>query len=346
MPTKIDRPHHEIATEAMERKLAGANAEIKDLRRSVIVARNQIDEWREKFDDLLAIRQPIKTGPLVRVQKGEYNGVAMAQWSDWHFAEKIESKKVNGLNKFSPEIARKRAHHCAHSTLSLFKHVRKSYNVDSMVLVLGGDFITGYLHEELVATNYMGPVEEGIEAQKLLAECLSVVASEKSLRKLRVVCHRGNHGRTTKKMQFKNDFSTSYETWIYANLADKFADNKRIVFEIPESDVHYTEIFPSWSLRTYHGHQVKFGDGIGGLTIPLNKWQARQDITMKADFNFMGHYHYYSEPNGRTSLNGSLKGYDEYAASHGFPWQPPLQSFNLLDTGRRMIAQRMPIFCE
>ena len=89
MPTKIDRSQHEIATEAIERKLAGSIAEIKDLRRSVSLARSQVEEWREKFDDLLAIRQPIKAGPLVRLQRGEYNGVAMAQWSDWHFAEKI-----------------------------------------------------------------------------------------------------------------------------------------------------------------------------------------------------------------------------------------------------------------
>jgi hypothetical protein len=59
----------------------------------------------------------------------------------------------------------------------------------------------------------------------------------------------------------------------------------------------------------------------------------------------MGHYHNYGEPNARTTLNGSLKGYDEYAASAGFPYQEPLQAFLLLDATRRMMAQRMPIFC-
>lgn len=346
MPQKIDITPEERQVAELERRIAGSNAENKDLRKSLTRAREETESLREKFDDLLALRRPVNPGPLVRPCAAKYHGVALAEWSDWHVAEKIEARKVNGLNRFSPEIATKRAHHCAYSTRALYRHVRKSYGVDSMVLVLGGDFITGYLHEELVATNYMGPVEEGIFAQKLLAECLSVVADEKSLKKLRVICHRGNHGRTTKKMQFKNDFSTSYETWIYANLADKFADSKRIVFEIPESDVHYTEVFPGWNLRTFHGHQVKYSDGIGGLTIPLNKWEAKQDATTPAQFNLMGHYHFYSEPNGKTTLNGSLKGYDEYAASHGFPFQPPLQSFNLLDVGRRMIAQRMPIFCE
>ena len=59
----------------------------------------------------------------------------------------------------------------------------------------------------------------------------------------------------------------------------------------------------------------------------------------------MGHYHTYMEGNTRTTLNGSLKGYDEYAASAGFPYQDPLQAFLLIDADRRMVAQRMPIFC-
>ena len=46
-----------------------------------------------------------------------------------------------------------------------------------------------------------------------------------------------------------------------------------------------------FNLRLYHGHQIKYSDGVGGLTIPLNKWQAKQDQIVRADFNLMGHYH-------------------------------------------------------
>lgn len=342
----IPTPEEEKVT-LIEQQLSGAQGEIKDLRDSLKRARANLEEWQERFEALLALKQPLKVPPLVPTARGRAasGGVAVAVWSDWHVAERIDAAKVRGLNEFNPEIAERRAAHCAMSTLRLFRHVRKSYSVDSMLLFLGGDFITGYLHEELAQTNYMGPVEEGRFAEKLLISSIRHLAEEKGLRRLHIVAQRGNHGRTTRKMQFKNDFETSYETWVYAHLADVFAGDPRIVMEVPKADVHCVPVLKDWLVRCYHGHQVRYSDGVGGVTIPLNKWQAKQNATERAAFNLMGHYHHYSEPNTVTTMNGSLKGYDEYAASGGMPFQPPLQSFLLLDVERRMVAQRMPVFC-
>ena len=78
--------------------------------------------------------------------------------SDWHVGEVVDKRKVRGLNSYSPEIARKRA-----SSAGVHDEAwRYPFELqrDSMVLFLGGDFISGYLHEELAQTNAMAPVEE------------------------------------------------------------------------------------------------------------------------------------------------------------------------------------------
>ena len=315
-------------------------------RKQVATVQRALAELQARFDLFAAVKSPPAQPPfkLPKSTRAD-SGVSIAVWSDWHVAERVDPRKIDNLNKYSPEIAKERAAHCAISTAKLHRHVASTHAVDSMVLFLGGDFITGYLHPELEQTNALAPVEEAMFAQQLLISAINTLLDEKKIRQIRIICMRGNHGRTTFKMQFKNDYETSLETFIYTTLFRHFQHEPRIRFDIPRGDVHHAQILPGWCLRCFHGHQVKYGDGVGGLTIPLNKWLAKQDRTQVADFNLMGHYHHYSLPSTRVILNGSLKGFDEYAASKGLPFQEPLQSFALLDAERRMVAQHLPIFC-
>jgi hypothetical protein len=347
MPTKIEDIEPGVVDKrSLEVRIAALQGKLKESERRALHWHAESEKWQQSFDNLAAVKEPVERDPIVlKASTTGGAGVVFVNWSDWHVAEVVDPTKVNRLNAYNPEIARERAHKCANSTVRLWRHIRKSYSVDSMVLFLGGDFITGYLHDELTQTNAMAPVEETRFASQLLSEALTLIASEKSIKNLRIVGIRGNHGRTTKKMQFKNDYETSYESWLYWGLQEKFHDGKRILFDVPKSDIHVVDVTPSYRLRLYHGHQIKYNDGVGGLTIPLNKWQSKQDRIASANFNMMGHYHTYSIPNSTTILNGALKGFDEYAASHGFPFQEPLQTFALLDVERGIIAQHLPIFC-
>lgn len=348
MPTPItDLSAENRDKRTLEVQVSGLRAKLKEATERAAHWHHEFEAKQADFESLAAIREPVQRTPIVpaRQDGSERQGVVLVNWSDWHVGEVVDKRKVRGLNSYSPEIARKRARQCAESTMKLWRYIRSSYNVDSMVLFLGGDFISGYLHEELAQTNAMAPVEETRYAKELLIDALDHVVAEKTLKHLRIVGMRGNHGRTSRKMQFKNDYETSYESWLYWDLQDRYDDDQRVLFDIPRGDVHIVPVASKFNLRLYHGHQIKYSDGVGGLTIPLNKWQAKQDQIVRADFNLMGHYHMWSMPNSRTILSGSLKGWDEYAASHGFAYQEPLQTFALIDTKRRMLAQNMPIFC-
>lgn len=330
----------------LEKQVAALRGQLKA---SEATARRYLEEatrWEERFDTLAALREPVAP-VLVPPGKSvfERRGVALVNWSDWHVAEMVNPSMVQGRNSYSPEIAKKRAGNCSASTVGLWRYIRKSYHIDRLILFLGGDFISGYLHPELEQTNAMGPVEEARFAEQLLLGALEPLIAERSIGSIDLVMMRGNHGRTTKKIQFKNDYKTSLESWIYWHLADVLS-SKRVRCRVPPGDVFLLPITRDWSLRLFHGHQVRYQDGVGGVTIPLNKWEAKQDKTAPAQYNLMGHYHFYSQPNAFTTLNGSLKGWDEFAASIGDAFQPPLQTFALLDTARRMVAQHLPIFCE
>lgn len=340
-PENVDKRRMEVALAAMRSQAAEAD-------KKAAFWHSQYEKAKDDFDNLASIKEPVDRNPIMRSfpHRASQSGVVMVNWSDWHVAEVVDKKKVRGLNSYSPEIARDRSRKCAASTLKLWRYIRSSYSVDTMILFLGGDFISGYLHPELEQTNAMAPVEESRFAKELLFDAIELLAAEKTIKHLRIVGMRGNHGRTTKKMQFKNDYESSYESWIYWDLQHRFDDGKRILFDVPKGDVYVVPIVKDkFRLRLFHGHQIRYQDGVGGLTIPLNKWLSKQDRIESADFNLMGHYHMFSQPSMNTILNGSNKGFDEYAASHGFAYQDPLQTFALLDVGRKIVAQTLPIFC-
>jgi hypothetical protein len=69
------------------------------------------------------------------------------------------------------------------------------------------------------------------------------------------------------------------------------------------------------------------------LTIPLTKWQLRQDQGIKADHSFFGHFHQLTLGPG-WSVNGSLIGPTAYGLKLGFAPERPQQLLRFLDSER------------
>jgi hypothetical protein len=275
-------------------------------------------------------------------KKKKHEATAKVIWSDWHIDEVVDRSKVNWLNSYNPEIARKRSELCVVNTIKLLDKERNDVNIDNLVLHLGGDFIGGWIHPELEQTNSMSPVEASIYAVELLSNCLDYLINHGNLKRIVAITNVGNHGRTTKKMQIGNQTETNLETFIYSSLKRKFGS--QIEFIDSDSTLVYYKIYDLVG-RYYHGHQVGFGGGIGGLTIPLNKKQGKWDQAIKADFNSMGHFHTLCYPNSNTTLNGSLKGFDTFAQEIGAKFEKPVQAFELIDS-KYGFTIKSPIICE
>lgn len=328
-----------------DKEIRREKARYKDLFSKYSHLLGEYEELDKMFSDSLLIEKNISPLPVKVTETGDdHEATAIASASDWHCGETVRKEQVHGMNEYNPEVARRRANKFAVNLVKLVEKERKSLPIHNLVLFLGGDFIGGYIHPELEQTNSMTPVQETQFASELLISSIDYILANGGFKRVILLMSVGNHGRTTKKMQFANLVETSYETLIYDNIAKAFRNDERVEINFPESGIGYQEVY-GHTVRFYHGHQVRYKDGVGGLTIPLNKKQAKWDKTRKADLNLMGHWHSFGTPNNNTILNGSLKGIDAYAMENGFDYQPPVQAFTLIDSkyGRTVTC---PIFCD
>lgn len=246
-------------------------------------------------------------------------GVPMVIWSDWHWGERVSKAQTGGVNEFNRRIGRERVQ----SLVDITRHlaVERMVNPDypGIVVCLGGDFITGDIHEDLRETNE-GTVQQCLlEVEGCLISALTAMAD--AFGKVFVPCVVGNHGRATIKPRAKNRVYTSYEWNLYCHLERFFKGDKRFLFQVPSEADAYFKVYNHRFLLT-HGDSlgVKGGDGIIGAIGPIARGTVkvgRSEAQIGRDFDtlLMGHWHTYVPRSDaiHAIVNGSLIGYNEYA---------------------------------
>ena len=96
----------------------------------------------------------------VRVPAGkDAPGVPVLMLSDWHIGETVDSAQVHGANEFNAAIADKRVKSVIDRVLHLAFHHVKTPEYPGIVVVLGGDFVSGWLHEELFRSDWCAPTQ-------------------------------------------------------------------------------------------------------------------------------------------------------------------------------------------
>jgi hypothetical protein len=345
------RQHIQYAEESKEWSISEAladrkeNAIIRSLNKKVDLLTREVEAANEALDNALAIKANTRYTP----QRIEWDtritneAIAVAQFSDWHVGKRIERRTTNGLNEYNPDIAKRRAEMVTTNLLKLVKKERQDVKINNLIINLGGDAVQNFLHEGDAQQNYLSPLEEVRYAKLLIGNSLKTIAENGNFKKIVLLCQRGNHPRLTKRMQSDVDYKMNLEAMLYWILSDDFSDS---LFEwhIPDSDIGYYEA-GNKSIRYYHGHQIGFQGGVGGLTIPMNKKTMYWDKSKKADWNLVSHWHQFLMATKNSSINGSLCGYDAYAQTLGCEYEPPIQAFQLLDK-KRGFTGRFPIHAE
>jgi hypothetical protein len=240
--------------------------------------------------------------------------VPVTMWADWHLGEVVNKAEVNGVNEYNVHIARERVERLYSATDTLASEVHTG-NYPGMVINLTGDFVSGGLHPELVATDDMEAIPASIKAFEWIAGGLARFADR--FGQLYVPMVPGNHGRTTHKPEFKRYYRKNYDWLIYQMLIRHFADDKRIQFDVrPSNEVLYRVFGMKYLLL--HGDMlgVAGGDGIIGAIGPIMRGEVKKSGSYSSqgtpfDKMLMGHYHQRLWL-PRTTVAGSTKGYDEY----------------------------------
>lgn len=281
----------------------------------------------------LAIMSRIKVpGRAFRISARKGTGsqaTAFLVASDWHVEEVVHSSHVNGLNEFNKRVCEERVRRFFEHGLRLVEKERNATRIDTLVLALLGDFISGSIHEELVEGNRLLPVHAVLEVQEYLAGGIRYLLDGSDL-SLVIPCHSGNHGRMTKKVHIATEAGNSLERMMYSALAQRFAHEKRVTFLVSEGYHSYLDVYGT-VVRFHHGHAVKFGGGVGGLTVPLNKAVYGWNRGRRADLDVLGHFHQFFD-GGNFVVNGSLIGYNDFALAIKASPEPPVQAFFLIDS--------------
>jgi len=266
--------------------------------------------------------------------------------SDTHFDEVVNPDEVDGLNAYDRTIAEQRLERWAQNIIKVSRHYLSGMKYDGLVLSLGGDIFSGDIHEELKETNADTILGSLLHWSEQIAAAISLLHDE--FKNIHVVSVVGNHGRTTRKPRAKLRAKTNFD-WLLAKMLERhYAGIDSVSFQIPDGADALIKIYEYGHLLT-HGDQASGGGGIGGVWPPIMRLRARKAqryLAMNENFSTMwcGHWHQLVQTPGLI-VNGSLKGWDEYAAVSNFPYEQPQQAFAIV-TPDNGITIQAPIFCQ
>lgn len=339
-----DASHDELA-----RRHARLRRENASLRRQLDRADERIIELEGdlEFHDAIAgstVEPPRWLTP--KKAKGGHRATLVAMLSDTHFDEVVNPDEVGGLNAYDRDIATLRLKAWAEGIITLARHYLTGVEYDGIVVMMGGDIYSGNLHD-LAETNADTVFGSLLYWTEQLGAAFEMLAGE--FGRLHVPVVVGNHGRMTRKPRTKLRARDNLD-WITGHMVARQLGSDTITFDVPDSTDAWVPVYDTMHLLT-HGDQVTGGGGIGGIWPPVMRMKARKAERYSAEgFTFdtmcIGHFHQtiLAAEQGLI-VNGSLKGYDEYAAVSNFRPEKPQQAMWLV-TPERGITISAPVHVQ
>ncbi len=242
--------------------------------------------------------------------------------SDWHVGEIVDPAMINGINEYTPDIARQRAERYFERVADQVKLYSNRYKIETLGIWIGGDMLSGSIHPDVAESNPLGPLGEAELLLDLWNSGLRYLSEY--VPKLHVETSDGNHGRITEKQRVSTRWKYSLEQFLYKRIRDRTKDLD-ITWQIDDGLLSYADIF-GHVYRFTHGDSIRYGGGVGGITVPLNKKIAKWDESQPAAYTVIGHYHTCGFPQ-RALMNGSLIGFNAYAQRIGASPELPQQLF-------------------
>ncbi len=325
----------------VERVQSETNAQA--LRRRMLELENQNERLKTELDQLYHLDSVKKSLPVeVRPASDGREATAVAIASDWHCEEPVDPEQMNGLNEFNLDVYRERAQCFFANLVRLVKKERRDIAINNLVLALLGDFFSNTIHDDLAESNLLGPADAAELTKQTILGGIRHIRKKLPDVKLTVVCHSGNHGRMTQKTRIQTERQNSLEWFLYKSLS-QIVDDPMVDWIIPAGYHSYVDIHGT-VVRFHHGHMIRFGGGVGGITVPVNKAIAQWNKARKADLDCFGHFHQFFD-GGNFICNGSLIGYNDFAVAIRAGYEPPRQAFFLIDSkhGKTVVA---PILLE
>lgn len=287
------------------------------------------DRLRARIDAQDKILAPLEVVVYEQPEWKRCDAVACGSASDWHMEEEVKKEAVHGLNEYNLDIARYRASKFFQHLLRLAEIQARDSVIRDIYLATLGDMTSNWIHKELLASTLLAPGDAAHFFVESFCAGLDYLLRESSFT-IRGTMIPGNHGRMTEQVHFSDPTGTSLETFAYRAILKRYDGNPRVQLKVATQAMVYETFFERFTMRMVHGYEVKYGGGVGGITIPLNKAIAQWDVAKRADLTVLGHFHQLMLDGGPFIANGSLIGYNTYAQAIKARFEEPRQAFWLI----------------
>lgn len=331
-PPVIETPDAEAEGYAQNYALKRRVAALERERDALLKEREENARLVEMFGFIKEAKATIPKWTTKKPKQGSTAAIPTAFLSDVHLDEVVRPEQINFVNAYDRDIAEKRLKLFFENTIRLAQDYLHGLTYEGIVLPLGGDLFSGIIHEELVETNAATIFESLLHWSEPV--CAGIRLFADAFGRVFIPCVVGNHGRRQRKPHAKNRAQDNFDWFFYHLLAKLLREDKAVEFAISESADQPYLVYDTRYLLT-HGDQFRGGSGIAGMLSPLllgdsRKRERENAVRRPYDYMIMGHWHQLAFLRGLI-VNGSVKGYDEYAYVSNFRFEPPRQAFWITD---------------
>jgi hypothetical protein len=176
--------------------------------------------------------EPIKQ--ITKINKSKKTQTLCVVLSDLHIGKKT---RFDGKDVYNLQIAKERFKALTDNFMDIYEgYVKKDAVIDEIVIALAGDIVDGELiYETQHAHIDTNVVKQMLKATRDLFTFIQKLATMDEKVLIRVVCCRGNHGRTSNVVSEESNWDLA----LYYQLRFAFSEvkqSKNVVFEISDGD--------------------------------------------------------------------------------------------------------------
>ncbi len=312
--------------------------EFKHFKEAVAKIKKKEDKKEKQEEFLLQLLanavksfEPPQITQKIKYGRGKGEETAIILLSDWHIGETVKPELIQGLNAYNTKIAGARLEYFVDKAVELIELQRSYTVIETAVVWLGGDIVSGLIHDELLKNADLTVIEQVAVAGYLLAQVIAELSTV--FKRVKVITTVGNHGRMTKKYEFKNKSIESLDYLAYQICAFALRNYKNVEMHVSKNIFLFEDV-NGWRFVFSHGDETKSWASIPfyGLKRDFANKQVLNAFTGRfsqpvqpVNYKVVGHFHITGllpEGAGYVIMNGSLKGIDEYAFAKGLFTRP------------------------
>ena len=302
-------------------------------RRLLKETQGQVADLERKVDILTGLDSvTVSPAPWAEVGSSgkDHHGIANLLLSDLHLDEVVDPAEMRGKNGYNREIALGRLQRTSANTVKMARDYVSGVRYDGLTVWVNGDLVNGNIHEKGEGTNDGVDVIDTVDYW-VDHVCALLCQQADHFERVHVVASGGgNHGRSQRKPPSKGAVRSNFDWLLMRIVYRELKTDDRFTWNLSEAlDVRENQYDHRYFM--VHGDDFQGGDQIAGAVRPVMMGDYRtlqMEIVDGEPYDTMlvGHFHQYTTL-PRAVINGSLKGFDEFAKRKKFRPEAPKQAF-------------------